>query len=104
VTRGQVIAIDGNELRHSMDGQLGKKAIHLVSAWASENRLILSQRKIDSKTNEIMAIPELLDALELAGCKECAWIKDTIMRKFGKPCWSLALQPIFDLAGKRHKR
>lgn len=68
VTSGQVIAIDGKEIRHSMDGQLGKKAIHLVSAWASANRLILTQRKVDSKTNEITVIPELLDALELAGC------------------------------------
>jgi predicted transposase YbfD/YdcC len=68
VTSGQVIAIDGKELRHSFDTFLGKKAIHLVSAWASENRLILAQRKVDSKTNEITAIPELLDTLELAGC------------------------------------
>lgn len=68
VTGGQVIAIDGKELRHSFDTFLGKKAIHLVSAWASENRLILAQRKVDSKTNEITAIPELLDTLELAGC------------------------------------
>ena len=68
VTGGQVIAIDGKELRHSFDSYIGKKAIHLVSAWASENRLILAQRKVDSKTNEITAIPELLDALELAGC------------------------------------
>ncbi len=68
VTKGQVIAIDGKELRHSFDSFLGKKAIHLVSAWANENRLILAQRKVDSKTNEITAIPELLDALELAGC------------------------------------
>jgi len=68
VTSGQVIAIDGKELRHSFDTFLGKKAIHLVSAWASANRLILAQRKVDSKTNEITAIPELLDALEIAGC------------------------------------
>jgi predicted transposase YbfD/YdcC len=68
ITSGQVIAIDGKELRHSFDTFLGKKAIHLVSAWANENRLILAQRKVDSKTNEITAIPELLDALELAGC------------------------------------
>lgn len=68
VTSGQVIAIDGKELRHSFDTFLGKKAIHLVSAWANENRLILAQRKVDSKTNEITAIPELLEALELAGC------------------------------------
>jgi predicted transposase YbfD/YdcC len=68
ITHGQVIAIDGKELRHSFDTFLGKKAIHLVSAWANDNRLILAQRKVDSKTNEITAIPELLEALELAGC------------------------------------
>jgi predicted transposase YbfD/YdcC len=68
VTSGQVIAIDGKELRHSFDSVLGTKAIHLVSAWANENRLVLAQRKVDSKTNEITAIPELLEALEVAGC------------------------------------
>ncbi len=68
VIGGQLIAIDGKELRRSLDGFLGKKAIHLVSAWANENRLILTQQKVDSKTNEITAIPELLAALELAGC------------------------------------
>lgn len=68
ITSGQVIAIDGKELRRSVDSVLGQKAIHLVSAWASENRLVLAQRKVDSKTNEITAIPELLDALEVAGC------------------------------------
>lgn len=68
VTKGQVIAIDGKELRHSYDTFMGKKAIHLVSAWASENRMVLAQRKVDSKTNEITVIPELLDTLEVAGC------------------------------------
>jgi len=68
ITSGQVIAIDGKELRQSYDTVLGQKAIHLVSAWANDNRLILAQRKVDSKTNEITAIPELLDVLELAGC------------------------------------
>lgn len=68
ITRGQVIAIDGKELRHSFDSFLGKKAIHLVSTWANDNRLILAQRKVDRKTNEITAIPELLEALELTGC------------------------------------
>lgn len=68
VTSGQVIAIDGKELRRSFDTWLGKKAIHLVSAWASENRLVLAQRKVDSKTNEITVIPELLEALEIGGC------------------------------------
>jgi predicted transposase YbfD/YdcC len=68
VTKGQVIAIDGKELRHSFDTFLGKKAIHLVNAWANENRVILAQRKVESKSNEITTIPELLNALELAGC------------------------------------
>lgn len=68
VLGGQLIAIDGKELRRSLDRFLGKKAIHLVSAWADANRLILTQKKVDSKTNEITAIPELLEALELAGC------------------------------------
>lgn len=68
VTKGQVIAIDGKELRHSYDTFMGKKAIHLVSAWASENRVVLAQRKVDNKTNEISVIPELLDTLEVAGC------------------------------------
>ncbi len=57
------------ELRRSLDRFLGKKAIHLVSAWADANRLILTQKKVDSKTNEITAIPELLAALELADCR-----------------------------------
>ncbi len=68
VIGGQLIAIDGKEVRRSLDRFLGKKAIHLVSAWADANRLILTQQKVDSKTNEITAIPELLEALELAGC------------------------------------
>jgi predicted transposase YbfD/YdcC len=68
VLGGQLIAIDGKELRRSMDKHLGQRAIHLVSAWANENRLILTQKKVDSKTNEITAIPELLEALELVGC------------------------------------
>lgn len=68
VTKGQVIALDGKELRRSLDGHLGKKAIHMVSAWASANGLVLAQRKVDEKSNEITAIPELLKLLEIAGC------------------------------------
>lgn len=68
ITKGQVIAIDGKELRHSFDSLLGKKAIYLVSAWASESRLVLAQRNVDRKTNEITVIPELLETLEIAGC------------------------------------
>lgn len=68
VTRGQVIAIDGKELRRSMDERLGRRAIHMVSAWASENRLVLAQQKVNEKSNEITAIPALLEMLEIAGC------------------------------------
>lgn len=68
LTQGQVIAIDGKELRRSMDERLGKRAIHMISAWASENRLVLAQQKVDEKSNEITAIPALLEMLEIAGC------------------------------------
>jgi hypothetical protein len=51
VTQGQVIAIDGKELRRSLDGALGKRAIHRVSAWASDNRLVLAQQKVVSTPN-----------------------------------------------------
>ena len=68
VTRGQVIAIDGKTLRRSHDRSLGKSAIHMVSAWASENRLVLGQVKVAEKSNEITAIPELLALLDVSGC------------------------------------
>lgn len=61
-----VIAIDGKCLRGSRDSN--KKAIHLVSAFAVESGLALGQVKVDDKSNEITAIPELLDALLLTGC------------------------------------
>jgi predicted transposase YbfD/YdcC len=65
---GEVIAIDGKELRHSYDTAAGKGAIAMVSAWASVNRLVLAQRQVDEKSNEITAIPQLLSVLALAGC------------------------------------
>ena len=68
VSSGQIIAIDGKMLRHSFDRGLGKAAIHMVSAWASVNRLVLGQLKVDEKSNEITAIPELLKLLVLKGC------------------------------------
>jgi predicted transposase YbfD/YdcC len=68
LTRGQVIAIDGKTLRRSHDRRLGKHAIHMVSAWATANRLVLAQVKTDEKSNEITAIPALLQVLELTGC------------------------------------
>ncbi len=68
VIGGQVIAIDGKVLRRSHDKGIGKMAIDMVSAWASANRLVLGQVKVDEKSNEITAIPQLLDVLEVAGC------------------------------------
>lgn len=68
LTQGQVIAIDGKTLRRSHDRANGKSAIHLVSAWASANHLVLGQLKVEDKSNEITAIPELLEVLELSGC------------------------------------
>ena len=65
---GEVVALDGKTVRRSFDVAKGQSAIHLVSAWASTNRLVLGQIKVDDKSNEITAVPELLRALELAGC------------------------------------
>lgn len=64
----EVVALDGKTVRRSFDVAKGQSAIHLVSAWASTNRLVLGQIKVDDKSNEITAVPELLRALELAGC------------------------------------
>ena len=68
LTKGQVIAIDGKTSRGSHDKAIGKDAIHLVNAWASANGIALGQRKVDSKSNEIVAIPELLRLLNGSGC------------------------------------
>src|SRR5258708_23773990 len=63
-----VVAIDGKTLRRSHDAANGKKALHMVSAWAAENRLVLAQVAVDEKSNEITAIPEILKLLALEGC------------------------------------
>ena len=66
LTAGEVVAIDGKALRGTQESR--KKAIvHMVSAWANSNNLVLGQRRVDEKSNEITAIPKLLDALELSG-------------------------------------
>jgi predicted transposase YbfD/YdcC len=68
VTEGQVVAIDGKTLRRSHDRSLGQNAIHMVSAWASGSGLVLGQIKVDDKSNEIPAVPELLEMLKIEGC------------------------------------
>jgi predicted transposase YbfD/YdcC len=65
---GEVIAIDGKTLRQSYNRADDKAAIHMLSAWATANRLVLGQRKVDAKSNEITAIPQLIRLLELEGC------------------------------------
>ena len=67
-TLGDVVAIDGKTLRRSHNRQDGVPAIHMVSAWSSENGLVLGQEKTAEKSNEITAIPQLLEVLELKGC------------------------------------
>ena len=66
-TDGQVIAIDGKTLRGSFDKASNKSAIHMISAWASANSISLGQLVVDAKSNEITAIPKLLDMLQLKG-------------------------------------
>ncbi len=61
------INIDGKILRHSYDSAKGKSAIHMISAWASQAGITLGQLKVNEKSNELKAIPELLDLLEIQG-------------------------------------
>jgi predicted transposase YbfD/YdcC len=68
ITGGQVVAIDGKTLRRSFDAASGKSAIHMVSAWATANNISLGQVVVDAKSNEITAIPKLLQILEISGC------------------------------------
>lgn len=67
-TQGQVLALDGKQLRGSGDSVLGKRAIYMVSAWAEANQVVLGQYKVNEKSNEITAIPELLKLLDVEGC------------------------------------
>lgn len=67
VSDGEIIAIDGKKLRHSYDSSTDRPAIHMVSAWACQNRIVLGQVKTDEKSNEITAIPKLLKLLDIKG-------------------------------------
>ena len=68
ITQGQVIAVDGKQLRRSYDTHNNKSAIHLVSAWACHQGVALGQLKVADKSNEIPAIPQLLEVLDVSGC------------------------------------
>jgi hypothetical protein len=63
-TQGKLVAIDGKTVRHSFDRATGKKALHLVNAWVADNRLTLGQLATEEKSNEITAIPKLLELLD----------------------------------------
>jgi predicted transposase YbfD/YdcC len=65
---GEIIAIDGKTVRGSRDRKNNKNPLHMVSAWAGTNRLVLGQEVTDEKSNEITAIPKLLELLDIQGC------------------------------------
>jgi predicted transposase YbfD/YdcC len=64
----EVVAIDGKALKGSYDRKSQLKALHMVSAWSNEHRLVLGQTKVSEKSNEITAIPALLEMLDISGC------------------------------------
>lgn len=68
LTKGDIVAVDGKTVRRSHNNNSGMSALHLVSAFATRNGLSLGERKIDTKSNELKAIPKLLNILHLAGC------------------------------------
>jgi len=67
VSSGDMVSIDGTTLRHACDHAAGHAALHMVRAWASANRLVLGQLKVEEKSNEITAIPKLLKMLDITG-------------------------------------
>src|SRR3954451_21488770 len=67
VTAGRLVAIDGKALRQSFDKATAKSALHMVGAWAVANKISLGQVAVAEKSNEITAIPMLLELLEMAG-------------------------------------
>lgn len=67
-TKGEVVALDGKTVRRSHDRSNNKEAIHVVSAWATANHLVLGQQKVEEKSNEIKALPELLRLLDISDC------------------------------------
>lgn len=67
ILEGDIINLDGKQLRGSYDTIGGKSSIYMVSAWSNANNLVLGQVKVDEKSNEITAIPKLLDLVEIKG-------------------------------------
>ncbi len=86
-----VVAIDGKVLRRSFDRASGKSALHMVSAWGCEQRLVLAQIATDEKSNEITAVPKLLAMLSLKG---------TIVTADALNCQRAIAQQIVDQGGR----
>lgn len=68
ITEGEILAIDGKSVRRSFDSATGQGALHLVSVWAVQARLVLAQQEVEQKSNEMTAVPLLLEMLDLKGC------------------------------------
>jgi predicted transposase YbfD/YdcC len=68
VTNGELLNVDGKTLRGAREAGNNRSFVHMVSLWSATNRLVLGQRKVHEKSNEITAIPELLKLLEIQGC------------------------------------
>src|SRR3984957_11128484 len=85
-----VVAIDGKVLRRSFDRASEKSALHMVSAWGCEQRLVLAQIATDAKSNEITAVPKLLEMLSLKG---------TIVTADALNCQRAIAQQIVDQSG-----
>jgi predicted transposase YbfD/YdcC len=108
LTKGEVVSIDGKTICGSRDK--GKKSIvHMVSAWAEQNNIVLGQLKVDDKSNEITAIPELLKLLVLKGCivtidamgcqKDIAW--QIILQEADYTCTLYEVRSILALKGNQ---
>jgi len=67
-TAGEIVAIDGKTLRRSYDTDDPRAMLHMVSAWASSQQIVLAQQAVSAKSNEITAIPSLLGVLDVRGC------------------------------------
>src|ERR1700753_2284711 len=85
-----VVAIDGKVLRRSFDKASGKSALHMVSAWGCEQRMVLAQIATDAKSNEITAVPKLLKMLSL---------KDTIVTADALNCQRAIASQIVEQGG-----
>ena len=68
VEKQEIVSVDGKTLRGSQDKEENLDVIHMVSAWASNAGIVLGQTKVNEKSNEITAVPELLDAIDVKDC------------------------------------